>query len=397
MLTDKRALGVAFAAVGAFIELYATQALLPLLTHEFDATPAAVSRTVSAATFAVALVAPFTGAVADALGRKRVIVTAMVALAVPTLMAGFAPTLEALVFWRFVQGLLLPPIFAVTVAYIGEEFPAEATAMTGLYVSASGVGGFLSRFLSGLLAEHFGWRAAFFGLAAVTLVCAAGSALLMPRERRFLKSGGLVPSLRFMAAHLRNPQLLATYAVGFGVLYCFVGIFTYVNFVLAAPPYALSTAALGSIFVVYLVGIVLTPLSGRLVALMGRRYLVAAAAGLWLAGLAVTLAPSLAAILGGLALCVACGFMCQSCATSYVAVTARQGRSSAVGLYVALYYIGGGVGVVIPGYAFTAGGWPLCVASIAAVVVPVAALAFFLWRDERDQRPPETFSTAPET
>jgi YNFM family putative membrane transporter len=142
MLADKRALGVAVAAIGAFIELYATQALLPMLAREFAATPAAVSRTVSASTFAVAIIAPFTGAFADAIGRKRIIVTAMFLLVVPTAMAGFAPTLDALVFWRFAQGLLLPPIFAVTVAYIGEEFPTEATAMTGLYVAASGIGGF---------------------------------------------------------------------------------------------------------------------------------------------------------------------------------------------------------------------------------------------------------------
>src|SRR5579885_256069 len=154
MLLDRRAVGIALAAICAFLDLYATQALLPMLAREFDASPAAVSRTVSATTFAVALIAPFTGAVADAIGRKRVIVTAMFALVLPTVMVALAPSLGAMVFWRFVQGLLLPPIFAVTVAYIGEEFPVEATAMTGIYVAASGIGGFLSRLLTGLLAEH---------------------------------------------------------------------------------------------------------------------------------------------------------------------------------------------------------------------------------------------------
>jgi MFS transporter, YNFM family, putative membrane transport protein len=396
MRWDKRALGVAFAAIGAFIELYTTQALLPLLAHEFAASPAQVSRTVSASTFAVALIAPFTGAVADMLGRKRVIVSALFLLVVPTAMAAFAQSLDALVFWRFVQGLLLPPIFAVTVAYIGEEFPDEATSMTGLYVAASGIGGFLSRFLSALLAQNFGWRASFLGLAVVTLACAAGCALLMPHERRFQKSGGLVRSLRLAGGHLRNPELLAAYAVGFGVLFSFVGAFTYVNFLLAAPPYRLSTAALGTIFVVYLVGVATTPLSGVIVARIGRRLLVALAGLLWIGGLAVTLAPGLPAILLGLATCVACGFMCQSCATSYVAVTARQARSSAVGLYVTFYYLGGGLGAVAPGYAWAAAGWPGCVACIIVVVALVIATALGFWR-EPGQRPPDTLSTAPDT
>lgn len=386
MLLDKRAFGIALAAICAFIDLYATQALLPLLAREFAASPAAVSHTVSATTFAVALIAPFTGAVADAVGRKRVIVAAMFALVVPTVMVALAQSLGAIIFWRFVQGLMLPPIFAVTVAYIGEEFPAEATWMTGIYVAASGVGGFLSRFLTGVLAEQFGWRWAFVGLALVTLACAAGGALLLPRERRFRRSGGIVASLGFIAAHLRNKQLLATYAVGFGVLFAFVAVFTYINFLLAAPPFGLSTAALGAIFVVYLVGVAIAPLTGRLVGSFGRRRLVALASGLWIAGLAVTLAPSLWAILLGLAICVACGFLCQSCATSYVAVTARQARSSAVGLYVTIYYIGGGAGAVIAGYAWNVAGWPGCVATVAVVVAIVAALALVFWREPETSR-----------
>ena len=386
MLLDKRTFGIALAAICAFIDLYATQALLPTLAREFDASPTGVSHTVSATTFAVALIAPFTGAFADMVGRKRVIVAAMFVLVVPTLMVGLAQTLAAIVFWRFVQGLLLPPIFAVTVAYIGEEFPSEATWMTGIYVAASGVGGFLSRFVTGLLAQSFGWRWAFVGLALITLGCAAGGAWLLPRERRFRRSGGVVASLGFIAAHLRNPQLLATYAVGFGVLFAFVAVFTYINFLLAAPPYLLSTAALGALFVVYLVGVVIAPATGRLVAAFGRRRLVALAAVLWIAGLAVTLARPFWAIMLGLAVCVACGFVCQACATSYVAVTARQARSSAVGLYVTIYYVGGGAGAVLAGYGWSFAGWPGCVATVAAVVALVAALALLTWREPAPTR-----------
>jgi YNFM family putative membrane transporter len=215
----------------------------------------------------------------------------------------------------------------------------------------------------------------------VTLLCAVTSAVFMPKERRFLKSGGFMAGIGFMVAHLRNRQLLATYAVGFGVLFAFVGIFTYINFVLAAPPFLLSTQALGTIFVVYLVGILLPPFSAPLVARIGRRGLVAAASGLWIAGLCLTLIPSLTAILLGLAVCVSCGFLCQSCATSYVAITARQGRSSAVGLYVAFYYVGGGAGAVLVGYGWTLGGWPGCVALVSAVVALTAAFAWLVWRD----------------
>src|SRR5690606_26152079 len=110
-------------------------------------------------TLAVALTAPFTGTVADVLGRKRVIIAAMTFLAVPTTMAALAPDLPTLVFWRFVQGLSLPPIFAVTIAYIGDEWtPQEATAAAGVYTSGASIGGFAGRFVTGTLSDLIGWR-----------------------------------------------------------------------------------------------------------------------------------------------------------------------------------------------------------------------------------------------
>ena len=130
--------------------------------------------------------------------------------------------------------------------------------MTGIYVAASGVGGFLSRFLSGVLTEHFGWRASFFGLAVVTLACAVRRRKLMPRERRFLRSGEHLGTAsaswrRISGTRSSSPPTPS------GSACCSHSsrIFTYINFVLAAPPFLLSTAALGAIFVVYLVGVVL--------------------------------------------------------------------------------------------------------------------------------------------
>src|SRR5471030_2724247 len=86
-----------------FINLYAPQAILPLLSAEFGASAAEVSTIITVSTLAVALTAPFTGTVADVLGRKRVIVAAMFALVVPTLMAGLAGSLSELIFWHVVQ------------------------------------------------------------------------------------------------------------------------------------------------------------------------------------------------------------------------------------------------------------------------------------------------------
>ena len=236
------------------------------------------------------------------LGRKRVIVAAMILATAPLVMIALAPSLHALIFWRFMLGLALPPIFTVVVAYIGEEWPpAQAMGVMGVYMAATSVGGFAGRFVSGLLADTVGWRAGFLITAAMTFACGIAVALILPRERHFARSEGLAVSGRQMLAHLRNPQLLATYAVGFGTLFTFIALFTYVNFVLAAPPFNLSPTLLGAIFVTYLAGAVAVLGLGRAVARFGRRPLVIGAIALWACGALLTLAPSLPVIVVGLA------------------------------------------------------------------------------------------------
>ncbi len=375
-----RQLAVGLAGYCAFINLYSPQAILPLLSQEFHVTAAQIAGVMTASTLSVALIAPFTGTVADVLGRKRVIITAMFILTIPTVLAALAPSLSQLILWRFVQGLVLPPIFAVTIAYIGEEWPAqEATTATGVYTSGASLGGFSGRFITGIVADFAGWRAGMITLAVATLAGAAAVAYLLPPERKFVRSEGLAASTRQMLRHFRNKQLLATYAVGFGVLFNFISTFTYVSFQLANPPYNLSAAWLGMIFIVYLCGSVAAPFTGRAVARFGRRSYMIGVIALWIVGIWLTLAPSLSLIILGLAFCATCGMICQTVSTGYVTVTVKAGRSSAVGLYVTSFYIGGSFGAAGGGLAWTFGGWGACAAMVSVMLLIMGAIVTFAW------------------
>jgi len=374
------------AAVGipgfcAFFNLYGPQSLLPSLAREFEASPAEISLTITVTTLAIAISAPFSGAIADILGRKRVIAAAMIVATVPLIMIALAPSLPALIFWRFMLGLALPPIFTVVVAYIGEEWPpAQAMGAMGVYMAATSVGGFAGRLVSGLLADLVGWRTGFLMTAAMTLACGLAVALILPRERHFTRSEGLAVSGRQMLAHLRNPQLLATYAVGFGTLFTFVALFTYVNFLLAAPPYNLSPTLLGAVFVTYLAGAAAVLGLGRAIARFGRRPLVIGAIGVWACGALLTLLPSLPVIIIGLAVAACGGFIVQATSTGYVALTAQSGRTSAIGFYATTYYVGGSIGAVLPGLTWSTGGWPACVAMVLAMQAFMAGVILFFWR-----------------
>ncbi len=384
MAFDLRALAIASAGFSAFVNLYSPQALLPDLSREFGVDAGAISALMTASTAAIALTAPFTGALADVLGRKRLITAASFAVVVPTLIMTLASTVPQLVFWRFAQGLLLPPIFTVAVAYVGDEWPpAEVPRVAGLFISGSSIGGFSGRFVTGAVADLFGWRASFVAVALLTLAGALIVTLALPRERRFVRSGGFLTSVRQMLAHLRDPRLLAIYAVGFGVLFNFIATFTYVSFHLAAPPYLFSSTLLGALFATYLGGSFVVPWVGRAILLFGRRRFILGIIAIWIGGAAMLLAPPVSVIIVGLLLCATCGMICQAVSTGYVITTAKEGRSSAAGLYASSFYIGGSAGAFLIGLVWKAAGWDGCVAAIIAVQVIMAGIVALAWERSR--------------
>lgn len=378
---DRRRFAVALAGACAFANLYATQPLLPLLGDAFGAAPGEAGLTLTAGILSTALAAPLAGLLADGWGRKRVIVAAIFALALPTLLAGLADSLTTLLVWRFLQGLCLPFIFAVTVAYVGEEWePKESAAVTGLYVAGTILGGFAGRLIAGFAAEAAGWRGAFFALALFDAALGCAVAAWLPRETKFRRGDGLRAALAAMTGHLRDPRLRAAFAVGFCILFSLVSTFTYVSFRLADPPYDLGAAALGGVFVVYLAGAAASPIAGRLAGRMDARLVMALGGAIGVAGLAVSLADPLWLVMVGLALASVGIFIAQSVATGYVAQTGAAARSAAVGLYVAAYYFGGSLGAVIPALPWRLAGWPGVAATVAAAQALIVALAWRYWR-----------------
>ena len=131
----KRTLAVVFAGFCAFLTLYAPQPLLPMLASAFQVTAKAATRVMGASTLAVVLAAPLVGILADRFGRKRVIVPSAVLLSFATLLAATAGGLGQLLWWRFWQGIFTPGIFAVTVAYINEEWAEGAGSAMAAYVA----------------------------------------------------------------------------------------------------------------------------------------------------------------------------------------------------------------------------------------------------------------------
>ena len=365
----------------AFLNVYSMQAVLPMVMQDFHASPVQAGLTVGATVLAVALVSPFMGMLSDAFGRKVIICASLFALTLPTALIPVAGSLNALIFLRFLQGLAVPGIVVVLIAYLSEEFHSGGVArMTATYVGGTVMGGFCGRFITGHAGHLLGWRGAFVTLSIMNFLGALLVVWLLPPSRCFVANRNIRGGFNTLWRHLHHKRLMAACAVGFCVLFSLVGTFTYVNLHLASSPFNLSSAGLANVFSVYLVGVFVTPLAGPYVVRLGFLRSLMGALALSAAGLLMTLLPSLTVVIIGLTVCSTGVFICQSATLSAIAQNVSEGRSLATGIYYMSYYAGGAAGTLVAGMAYEGWGWGGSVLSIALMQALAAVIAAVAWR-----------------
>jgi YNFM family putative membrane transporter len=385
---EKPTIATMLAGMCTFLNVYSTQPLLPLLRQVFHASELEVSFTVSATILATAITAPIIGMIAERRGRKKVIVPSLFLLTIPTLLAATSRSLSALIFWRFVQGLFVPGVIAVMLAYVNEEWAGRGVGRAmSAYVTGTVIGGFLGRFISGLIATHWHWRATFVVLAILNLVGAVLVRKWLPLAKNFVPAEHLQQVFDHAKQHSQNPRLLANFGMGATVLFALVGCFTYANFYLAAPPFRLNSAQLGSIFFVYLLGVVITPQSGHFLDRFGFAPTTFVYCAMMISGLLLTLIKSLPVVIIGLAIFSSGVFVAQAAATVQTGAIAGRARSSAAGLYVTFYYLGGTVGATLTDWFWRWKGWPGCVTLLAGVS------GLSLWLGHVSSRPLDQFDS----
>lgn len=362
----------------AFLQVYSIQAILPVLVKAFAATETQVGLTVGATVIAIALMSPFMGMLSDAIGRKNIIVASIAFMAIPTLMLGMSESLNSMIVWRFMQGLAVPGITVVTIAYVGEEYAGKEMArLMSYYVSGTVLGGFLGRFILGHLEEIIGWQQGFMVMGVLTLVGAMMVGWQLPASRRFQANPDVKSGLQMLNNHVHNRYVVTAGLLGACVLFSLVGCFTYINLHLAEAPYNLSSAGLANIFAVYLIGVVVTPIASTLIAKYGAARMVRVAVIISMIGVLMTLAAPLPWVIAALAIMSTGVFITQSATITYIAVNVKEGRSLASGLYYMAYYIGGSIGAWACGLAYAHGKWSYTVYALLAVQMIALMIAFF--------------------
>src|SRR6201992_3140642 len=373
------------AGVATFALMYSTQALLPELARSFALSDAQSALSVSLTTAGLGVTLMCTGPISEVLGRTRLIHTSLLASAIIGLACAVAPSWDALLALRLLQGVALAGLPAVATAYLREEMHPDGYARTaGLYVGGTALGGMSGRLVTGGVADVAGWRWALAAVAGLGLICALLVLVLLPGSRNFVPAPARPRHLAAMTRRaLSDPGLLALYGIGACAMGAFVAVYNAIGFRLTSAPYHLSLGRAGLVFLVYPVGTVTSTLAGRLVGRFSRRTVVPAGTLITMAGVALTLLGPLPLVVLGVAVMTAGFFVVHGVASGWVPVRASAGRvatAQAASLYLFAYYLGSSVFGGLVGRVGVTGAWPAVVAMVLALLVVCGGLAYWLRR-----------------
>ncbi|APG09994.1 MFS transporter [Bradyrhizobium japonicum] len=361
------------------VDLFATQAILPSLTRHYGVTPAAMGFAVNASTFGMATASLVVGFFSPRIDRRLGILLSLTLLAIPTSLLAVAPNLTVFTVLRIAQGLCMASAFALTLAYLGEQCSAmDAGGAFAAYITGNVASNLVGRLISAAIADHLGLSWNFYFFAALNLTGAVLVYFTIRRVQPMQATMITESPLTAIIAHWRNPQLRAAYALGFCILFAFIGTFTFVNFVLVRPPLSLGMMEIGFVYFVFAPSVVTTLMAGTVSTRIGTRPTIWGALGVALVGLPLMLSSHLAEVLTGMVLVGVGTFFAQAAATGFVGRAATENRGVASGTYLASYFFGGLVGTAVLGQLFDHFGWTACVLGIGLSLASAALLTSLL-------------------
>jgi YNFM family putative membrane transporter len=378
---------VMLASFFTLLGLFGPQAMAPVLALYFGTSTTAIGVAINIALGGMIAAGLLSSLFADRISRKPAMVSAMALLTLPTALLPLVSDLMLFEMLRIAQGFLMCVGFTMAIAYVAEEWGASGTApmLMGAYLTGNVAANVFGRMLAGAATELVGWHAAFGVFACLNLIGAALLQAVLPEpvHHRIESNHSAVPALQL---HFRNVALCGAFAVGFLILFTFVGLFTYVNFRLAEPMFGLSSAAIGSVYLVFSPALFITLFVGRAVQRFGYRATFLIGAAVSLVGTGLTLASALPVLMLGLALLGSGLFFSQAVATGFTGYAAARAKGTASGLYLSAYYTGGLCGAWGMGILFASRGWSGCAVLGILAIVSMMAVVSLTWTEAANPR-----------
>ncbi len=167
----RRSFVIGLTAFLTVVDLFATQAILPVLVRVYHVTPAAMGVAVNASTLGMAVAGLAMAFLSRRIDRRRGILLSLALLSLPTALLAIAPNLAVFTVLRIVQGLFMATAFTLTLAYLSEHCSAANTASAfAAYITGNVASNLVGRLLSAALADHLGLAVNFYVFALLNLL-----------------------------------------------------------------------------------------------------------------------------------------------------------------------------------------------------------------------------------
>ena len=380
-----RSVNLALFAAGfaTFALMYCVQPLMPVFAADFGITPIKSSLSLSVTTLVLAPSLLVAGALAESHGRKPLMLASLVGSALLTIACAFTRSWSAFLVLRALSGLAFAGLPAASMAYISEEIEHGSVGLVmGLFISGNAIGGMAGRLGTAWIADHYSWRLAIGLVGAVGVVATAIFWNTLRPSRHFTpRPFHGRELLRVFATQLRDRRLTVLFGVGLIVMTAFVTTYNYISFHLTTD-YGLGRGEAGFIFLVYLAGIVASPLVGSYADRVGRRRMLALMIASLVLGSVLTLVHGMALLVVGVGAITFGFFGAHSLASTWLTRRAGVAKGQASALYLFFYYMGASIAGPLGGLGWQRAGWPGVVRILWIVLAVGVLLCAVVGRDE---------------
>ncbi|CAM3180837.1 MFS transporter [Vibrio neptunius] len=370
-------------ALGSFIvfcNLYLFQPMLPYMAQHFAVSETKINWLFAASTLALSLSLVPWAVASEAVGRKRIMLTGLLAMPVIGIGMLLSPSLLSLVVMRALMGVALAAFASVAVAYMVEELSPNAFGQAiGGYIAANSLGGIVGRIVGGTLTDAFGWQQAVIAMAVFTLIGAISVCALLPKQKHFSPQKGMLRyHNRALVKHLKNKTVWFAMLIGGVNFALFVNLYSVMGFRLVEAPHSLPIGLTSLIFLCYLPG----TLSSKLTSVWNRYHQpisgMVCGTILSLIGMVVAYVDRIPFMIIGLALISFGAFFTHTLAYAWVSQKVNQAKATATALYLVHYYVGGSLGGFFLIYCWQHGGWAYVIAGGMLLYLMIFTLCYKL-------------------
>ena len=332
-----------------FSTIYTPQAILPTLKEVFDINVMQTNSLLSGMIFTLMIATPFYILASNNWQRKKIMAFSTFLLFVAVSISAIATNFYILLFSRILQGIFIPGITAIMLSYVQDIYPKRHRGLgMGIYMAATSFGAVIGRLLAGWITSLYSWRIAFATFSILLLIALIVMIYALPSTQKSIIKK--VINKKMIFNYLFDFKILSILIIPSVVFFSFMAITTFATYYLSKPPFNLSSAQLGNLFLVLFVGVFVSPVVGKYSDKTGRVKILFFGISVLIIGILLSLIQSYIFVVIGIGLVTVGMFSVQSVAPTYLGDLALDDKTTVAILYQTFFYLGGALGAFVPAF-----------------------------------------------